>query len=304
RHSLRQARHKLPRRDLPRGSRHLVVMSPDPSTTGPQVRVILEVADNLPPAKADPNQLEMALLDLGVNARDAMPDGGTLRISATRQSVRTATTTLKVGHYVRLSVADTGTGMDDETLARAIEPFFSTKGIGKGTGLGLSMAHGLAAQLGGALTVQSQPGLGTNIELWLPLSAVSIDPQEPLVAPADLGQTRGLVLLVDDEEVVRASTADMLEELGYDVQQAISGEAAVDLVAKGMSPDLLVTDHLMPGMTGVDLIEALRETLLELPALIISGYADVEAIAPGIPRLTKPFRSVELSAALAGLASK
>jgi PAS domain S-box-containing protein len=274
------------------------------STTGPQVRVVLEIADNLPPAKADPNQLEMALLNLGVNARDAMPNGGTLRISATRQSVREATSTLKIGHYVRLSVADTGTGMDDETLARAIEPFFSTKGIGKGTGLGLSMAHGLAAQLGGALTIQSQPGLGTNIELWLPLSAASIDPQEPLVTPADLGQTRGLVLLVDDEEVVRASTADMLEELGYDVQQAISGEAAVDLVAKGMSPDLLVTDHLMPGMTGVHLIEALRETLLELPALIISGYADVEAIAPGIPRLTKPFRSVELAEALAGLPSK
>ncbi|MBB5716992.1 PAS domain S-box protein [Sphingomonas aerophila] len=271
------------------------------STTGPQVRVVVDVADDLPPAKADPNQLEMALLNLGVNARDAMPDGGTLRISATRQSVRASTSNLKVGHYVRLSVADTGEGMDDETLARAIEPFFSTKGIGKGTGLGLSMAHGLAAQLGGALTIQSRPGLGTNVELWLLLSAVSVDLQEPTGIAADLGQKSGLVLLVDDEDVVRASAADMLEELGYHVQQAISGEAAIDLVAKGMVPDLLVTDHLMPGMTGVDLIGALRETLPDLPALIVSGYAEVEGIAPGIPRLTKPFRGAELAEALAGL---
>jgi PAS domain S-box-containing protein len=274
------------------------------STTGPQVRVVVEVADNLPLAKADPNQLEMAILNLGANARDAMPNGGTLRISATRQSVRAVTSTLKVGHYVRLSVADTGTGMDDETLARAIEPFFSTKGIGKGTGLGLSMAHGLAAQLGGALTIQSRPDLGTNVDLWLPLSAASVDPHEASITPAEFEQTGGLVLLVDDEEVVRASTADMLEELGYDVQQAISGEAAVAIVTKGASPDLLVTDHLMPGMTGVDLIGALRKTLPELPALIISGYADVEAIAPGIPRLTKPFRRAELAKALAGLAPR
>jgi signal transduction histidine kinase len=141
------------------------------STTGPQVHVVVDVAKDLPPANADPNQLEMALLNLGVNARDAMPDGGTLRISATRDSVRAPRGTLKLGHYVRLSVADTGFGMDEATLARAAEPFFSTKGVGKGTGLGLSMAHGLAAQLGGALTIQSRQGAGTNIELWLPISA-------------------------------------------------------------------------------------------------------------------------------------
>jgi PAS domain S-box-containing protein len=268
------------------------------STTGPQVQVVVEVADDLPPAKADPNQLELALLNLGVNARDAMPDGGTLRISATRESVGTPGGALKLGQYVRLSVADTGTGMDEATLARAVEPFLSTKGIGKGTGLGLSMAHGLAAQLGGALIIQSRPGVGTNIELWLPISAVIADNQVGSDLPSSVGQACGLVLLVDDEEVVRASTADMLEDLGYDVRQANSGEAATALVAQGLVPDLLVTDHLMPGMTGVDLARSLREAMPKLPVLIVSGYAEAEGVAPDLPRLTKPFKSAELEASL------
>jgi len=273
------------------------------STTGPQVRVVVDVAGDLPAARADPNQLEMALLNLGVNARDAMPDGGTLRISATRESVRLSRGDLRRGHYVRLSVADTGVGMDETTLARAVEPFFSTKGIGKGTGLGLSMAHGLVAQLGGALTIESKPGVGTNVELWLPVSPTTVSAAE---AHRTLGVSvvgRGLALLVDDEEVVRASTADMLEELGYRVQEASSAEAALLLVAGGARPDLLVTDHLMPGMTGVDLVRALKERLPDLPVLIVSGYADAEGIAPDLPRLTKPFRSAELAASVVGLTS-
>ncbi|WP_232283407.1 PAS domain-containing hybrid sensor histidine kinase/response regulator [Sphingomonas sp. PAMC 26617] len=271
------------------------------STTGPRVHVVVDVADDLPPANADRNQLEMALLNLGVNARDAMPDGGTLRISATRDSVRAPRSTLKRGHYVRLSVADTGLGMDDATLARAVEPFFSTKGIGKGTGLGLSMAHGLAAQLGGSLTIQSRQGVGTNIELWLPISAVVPDGRTYGQSPAALGRASGVVLLVDDEEVVRASTADMLEELGYEVRQAVSGEEAMERVAEGLAPDLLITDHLMPGMTGVELAHALRETKPNLPVLIVSGYAETEGIVPDLPRLTKPFRSAELEESLATL---
>jgi PAS domain S-box-containing protein len=270
------------------------------STTGPQIRVVVEAADDLPPARADLNQLEMALLNLGVNARDAMPDGGTLRITATRESVRSERSQLKCGDYVRLSVADTGTGMDEATLARAVEPFFSTKGIGKGTGLGLSMAHGLAAQLGGALTIQSKQGLGTNIELWLPISAVAADMGETGAA-ARLDQAEGLVLLVDDEEVVRTSTADMLEDLGYEVRQESSAEAALALVDHGLVPDLLVTDHLMPGMSGVDLVRALRARLSALPVLIVSGYAEAEGIDPDLPRLTKPFRSAELEASIARL---
>lgn len=271
------------------------------STTGPQVRVVVEVADDLPPANADPNQLEMALLNLGVNARDAMPDGGLLRISATRESVQTPRGTLKRGYYVRLSVADTGTGMDEATVARAVEPFFSTKGVGKGTGLGLSIAHGLAAQLGGALTIQSRQGVGTNIELWLPISAVVLDGKTDAQHPASLGQACGVVLLVDDEEVVRASTADMLEELGYEVRQAGSGEEAMSLLAQGLTPDLLITDHLMPGMTGVDLARTLRKAKPDFPVLIVSGYSETEGIAPDLPRLAKPFRSAELQGRLATL---
>jgi signal transduction histidine kinase len=145
------------------------------STSGPRVDVRVDLPEDLPPARADPNQLEMAVLNLAVNARDAMPDGGKLTITAVRQSVRPGHhLKLRPGHYVRLCVRDTGTGMDEATRQRAIEPFFSTKGIGKGTGLGLSMVHGLAAQLGGGLTIESSPGQGTTVELWLPISPVAV----------------------------------------------------------------------------------------------------------------------------------
>ncbi|MFK3891318.1 PAS domain S-box protein [Sphingomonas sp. NPDC079357] len=268
------------------------------STTGPQVRVVVDIAPDLPPARADANQLEMALLNLGVNARDAMPRGGTLRISATRDSVHADRGMLRRGHYVRLSVADTGAGMDEATLKRAIEPFFSTKGIGKGTGLGLSMAHGLAGQLGGALTISSHEGLGTNVELWLPITARASGTVDPVTIALPAGVARGRVLLVDDEDAVRASTADMLAELGYQVVEAASGEAGLALVAQGVSPDLLITDHLMAGMSGVELVSAVRATLPDLPVLIVSGYADAEGISQELPRLTKPFKSAELAAGL------
>jgi CheY-like chemotaxis protein len=273
------------------------------STTGPQVRLVVEIAPNLPLAMADPNQLEMALLNLGVNARDAMPDGGTLRISASGEHIQHPRGDLKRGDYVRLSVADTGVGMDEATLARAVEPFFSTKGIGKGTGLGLSMAHGLAAQLGGALTVQSRLEVGTNVQLWLPVSDLVINNDDSAAMPTVAAEVRGLALLVDDEAVVRASTAALLEDLGYQVQEAASAEAAIALIGGGLRPDLIVTDHLMPGMTGVDLARTLREKAPDLPVLIVSGYAEADGIAPDLPRLTKPFKRAELAASLASLGS-
>ncbi|HZH11078.1 MAG TPA: PAS domain-containing protein [Microvirga sp.] len=269
------------------------------STTGPQVKVVVEVADDLPPAKADLNQLEMALLNLAVNARDAMPGGGTLRISALAETIQEgAGGTLQPGRYVRLSVADTGVGMDEATLARAVEPFFSTKGIGKGTGLGLSMAHGLASQLGGALSIKSKLGLGTNVELWLPESADA--PKSP--SPADEvphAHALGTVLLVDDEEFVRLSTAEMLSDLGYKVLEAATAEAGFSLAQSGAEFDLLITDHLMPGMTGSDLAQAVQALRPGVPILVISGYAETEGIVPDLPRLTKPFRKDELAAGLA-----
>jgi PAS domain S-box-containing protein len=272
------------------------------STSGPTIDVRVRLADDLPPAVADANQLEMAILNLAVNARDAMPDGGILTISAARESVRPGhRSKLRQGHYVRLSVADTGIGMDQATLNRAIEPFYSTKGIGKGTGLGLSMVHGLASQLEGGLAISSTPGEGTTIDLWLPVSLVGARDEASAPGASAKLSGRGIALLVDDEDLVRMSTADMLIDLGYSVVEASSAEEALKLVAEGLNPDLLVTDHLMPGMTGVQLAEDLRSRRPELPALIVSGYAEAEGIAPEIARLTKPFRNSELAESLSGL---
>jgi signal transduction histidine kinase/ActR/RegA family two-component response regulator len=268
------------------------------STSGPRIRVVTEVPDQLPPALADGNQLEMALLNLSVNARDAMPEGGTLTIAARAERAGTAAR-LGLGEraHVVLGVSDTGLGMDEETRRRAIEPFFSTKGIGKGTGLGLSMVHGLAAQLGGALDIRSAPGMGTTIELWLPVATGGV-----ATAGGDGGEAEphgaGTVLLVDDEELVRASTAGMLADLGYRVVEAESGEAAIALLDRGLRPDLLVTDQLMPGLSGTDLAVRLRERFAGLPVLIVSGYADLESLSPAFPHLSKPFRQAELAAAL------
>jgi CheY-like chemotaxis protein/two-component sensor histidine kinase len=272
------------------------------STLGPRIDVRVELPDDLPPALADANQLEMALLNLAVNARDAMPEGGILTISAARESVRGRhPAKLRPGHYVRLSVKDTGTGMDEATLARAVEPFFSTKGIGKGTGLGLSMVHGLTEQLGGGLTIASRLGEGTTVTLWLPISAVGVDDQEQAARATTTPKAKGTALLVDDEDLVRMSTADMLMDLGYEVVEATSAEEALHLMGEGLHPDLVVTDHLMPGLSGLDLARDLRSRRPDLPVLIVSGYAEMDGVAPGFPRLTKPFRSVELATSLAAL---
>ena len=272
------------------------------STSGPRVRVDLDLAADLPPAQADANQVEMALLNLAVNARDAMPDGGRLTIAAATEEVAEAhRAQLAPGRYVRLSVADTGRGMDEATIARATEPFFSTKGIGKGTGLGLSMVHGLAAQLGGGLAIASKPDLGTTVELWLPASDEAV--RRPERARSDDGPARaGTVLLVDDEDLVRNSIGYMLAELGYEVVEAASAEDALRRIGDGLSFDLLVTDHLMPDMTGTELVQKLRADRADLPALVISGYAEADGIAPDLPRLVKPFRQADLAGAIAELA--
>ena len=269
------------------------------STSGPSVDIRFEIPDDLPPATADANQLEMAILNLAVNAKDAMPQGGLLTISAACESAHTGhRPELHPGEYIRLSVRDTGEGMDEVTLARAVEPFFSTKGIGQGTGLGLSMVHGLASQLNGGLTISSRPSEGTKIDLWLPVSpiAVNLDDKGPQVTPA--AKARGTALLVDDENLVRMSTADMLTELGYDVVESNSAEEALRLVSDGLEPNLLVTDHLMPGMTGCELARILTLGQPNLNVLIVSGYAEANGIDPGFPILTKPFRNAELAASL------
>ena len=268
------------------------------STSGPRVKVEVSVPSDLPPALADGNQLEMALLNLSVNARDAMPDGGALSIGARAEEACEGNALgLKTGRHVVLSVADTGQGMDEETQRRAIEPFFSTKGLGKGTGLGLSMVHGLAAQLGGALKIRSAKGVGTAIELWLPV-ADEASAEADTRAAAVRSRGAGTALLVDDEELVRASSAAMLAELGYEVVEAEDAEEALRLVQEGLRPQVLVTDQLMPGLSGTELAVKLLQRMPKLPVLVVSGYADLESLAPAFPHLSKPFRQDELAEAL------
>lgn len=272
------------------------------STLGPSILVTTEIEPGLPPAKADQNQLEMALLNLAVNARDAMPDGGTLTIGVSFEITQgDSKIGLKGGSYIRLRVVDTGSGMDAATIARAVEPFFSTKGIGKGTGLGLSMVHGLTAQLGGALGIVSAPGQGTSVELWLPISADAAGsrpiPEPSSIVPID----RGTALLVDDEPLVRMNTSDMLIDLGFVVVEAATAEEALQLVRSGAIPEVLITDHLMPGMTGAELAEEIRGIIPDLPVIVVSGYAEFAGVAPDLPRLAKPFRNAELAEALASV---
>jgi signal transduction histidine kinase/FixJ family two-component response regulator len=264
---------------------------------GPTIDVVLDVPSNLPSARIDPNQLELALLNLAINARDAMPGGGRLTLAA--RFVETDgvhALGLSPGRYVQLSAIDTGTGMDAATLARATEPFFSTKGVGKGTGLGLSMIHGLAAQSGGALSLISAPGKGTSVEIWLPATrdvaeTASSDVVEPVSAPR-----AATVMLVDDEELVRSATADMLRDLGYAVVEFGSASQAIAAFQSGTEADALVSDYLMPGMTGGALITELRGSGFKIPSLLVTGYAAAgEDVPADVPRLAKPFRQVDLA---------
>ncbi len=265
---------------------------------GASITVVLDIPEHLSSARVDPNQLELALLNLAINARDAMPGGGRLTLGVSEASVEGRNALgLKGGGYVRLVVADTGSGMDQATLARATEPFFSTKGVGKGTGLGLSMVHGLAAQSGGTLKLESVPGTGTMIELWLPASAeMGVEPDKPVAEPV-VAERAATVLLVDDEELVRSATAEMLRDIGYSVIELASASQALSAIRAGVDADILVSDYVMPGMTGGQLINELRATGVRIPTLLVTGYAATGEDVPGdVTRLAKPFRQVDLAA--------
>ncbi|MEG3148584.1 PAS domain S-box protein [Sphingomonas sp. ZT3P38] len=245
---------------------------------------------------ADPSQLELALMNLVVNARDAMPGGGRIMIEGKEERVG-RDTDLAPGDYVRLSVADRGEGMDEATLLRAMEPFFTTKGVGKGTGLGLSMVHGFAAQCGGRLILKSRPGKGTRAELWLPISQdqpVGVKAAEVAkVAPRAMDPL--VVLAVDDDSLVLTNTAAMLEDMGHRVLQATSARQALALL-EGSEVDLVVTDYAMPEMTGAQLAAVLPASL---PVLIVSGYAEISAeTEANWPKLAKPFRDEQLARAV------
>lgn len=264
---------------------------------GPQIELRTDLPLTLPPALIDANQVELALLNLAVNARDAMPEGGTLSIKA--EAVKTAACAdLREGAYVRLSIADSGLGMDSETLSKATEPFFSTKEVGKGTGLGLSMVHGLAVQLEGALRLTSTEGVGTVAELWLPVTESAVRDADDLgrEPPRDPSAPPMKILLVDDDELIAASTADMLEDLGHEVSKVNSGESALRLLGGGQSFDLMITDYLMPRMTGAQLARKARRIRPQMPILLATGYADLAAGAEmHLPRLFKPYQQAQLA---------
>jgi len=271
---------------------------------GPTIKVAVDAPANLPAARVDPSQLELAVLNLAINARDAMPGGGRLAMEVRSDEVAASRSDrLREGRYIRISVIDTGVGMDASTLKRAIEPFFSTKGLGKGTGLGLSMVHGLAAQSGGALKLSSTPGIGTRAELWLPAADEEAAANEQVHVEAVLAARPATVLLIDDEELVRAGTAEMLMDLGYSVIQVGSGvEALAVLRTREIDIDVLVTDYLMPAMSGADLVREALRIRPGLPTLLITGYTNlIQGPGAELPRLAKPFRQAELATRIAEL---
>jgi PAS domain S-box-containing protein len=262
---------------------------------GPEMVIRLDFPDGLPAVTTDPSQLENALLNLAVNARDAMPGGGTITITA-----RAVDHWDKGGDgaFVRLSVSDTGEGMDTVTLARATEPFFTTKGVGKGTGLGLPMVHGLALQSGGRLTVDSKPGVGTTVSIWLPVAQDAvIAPRLGPTTPSTEASLRPLrILVVDDDDLVLANTCALLEDLDHQVVAAPSGQTALDILASDEAVDIVVTDQAMPHMTGLELARHIKAGHPTLPIIIATGYAEAEGEEHDqLPRLAKPFTQDQLA---------
>jgi signal transduction histidine kinase len=270
--------------------------------------------DDLPPVLVDANQLELALLNLALNARDAMDNGGSIQIAAQARAVEPRSMSTRPrefvdgavppGEYLRITITDSGVGMDKATLDKATEPFFTTKGPGKGTGLGLSMVHGLAAQSGGVLQISSEPNVGTVVELWLPransapaavVRALDHTAQGKIVtAPCK-------VLLVDDDTLVMTGTAAMLLDLGHTPIEAHSAAEALDLLESGVRVDVVLTDHAMPAMTGLQLARHIQEKFPGLPIILATGYAELplDPSTLGIARLAKPCTQHQIAAAIA-----
>jgi signal transduction histidine kinase/CheY-like chemotaxis protein len=260
---------------------------------GPRIALRLDIPENLPPARVDANQLELAILNLAINSRDAMPEGGSIDIKVAEYR-SSGDATLQPGGYLKVSVIDTGKGMTPDILKKAIEPFFSSKPLGKGTGLGLSMVHGLAVQLGGALQLTSTVGKGTTATLILPVATAVPEAESPAHVAAKVNRS-AVILFVDDDPLIAMSTMEMLEDLGHKVIGANSGLHALDIIKSEQPIDLMMTDHVMPGMTGIELAAASREVRPSLPILLATGYADLpEGAQLDLPRLAKPYHQDQL----------
>ena len=267
---------------------------------GPSFNMEIRFPLSLNPVEADANQLELALLNLSLNARDAMADGGDIILAAREENISAGHRSgLKAGRYIRLSMTDTGEGMDQETLLKATEPFFTTKGVGKGTGLGLSMVHGFAEQSGGRLILHSQKGAGTTAELLLRVAKASEKPIPATPTPPAKALRPLTILAVDDDALVLMNTVHMLEDLGHTVFEAYSGYEALEILRREDGIDLVVTDQAMPKMTGTELAKIIKREWPDIPVLLATGYADrVRGDDIGLPKLTKPYMQRELAEAI------
>jgi len=272
-------------------------------SVGPSVELRIDISAQARVVSSDPNQLELAILNLAVNARDAMPQGGVLGI-ATKLATRSDTLALQKGSYVQLIVSDTGMGMSEEVRSRAIEPFFTTKPVGQGTGLGLSQVYGIVRESGGSMEIVSAVNAGTTVLLILPLSKqieVPMDPPVPIADEIKAEEVQGArILVVDDDPQVRRFLADSLRELGFEVVHVDSGQAALRELDQ-LSFELLVVDFAMPHMNGAEVAQAAREKQPGLRILIVSGYSDSAAIDAALGSaalLRKPFDVAELKAAV------
>ena len=274
---------------------------------GPEIEIVTEFHNEGLTTRADPNQLELALLNLALNARDAMSEGGRLVIAARHETIGAGDVPgLTAGDYICISERDTGSGMDEATMARAAEPFFTTKGAGAGTGLGLSMVDGLVAQSGGAMRIKSQLGSGTTIELWLQIwqgaEAKTDETRRPRRSPRPSAYN---VLLVEDDEMVAAGTTAMLEDLGHVVMEANSAAAALEILDARTDIDIVVTDHAMPGMSGSELARRIRDLWPALPVVLATGYADLpNGFESQLPRLSKPYKQQEIGDLISALGAE
>jgi PAS domain S-box-containing protein len=270
-------------------------------TLGERIDLQLALGDDPWPTMCDPNQLESAILNLVINARDAMPDGGRLTIETGCVDLDGARTAAlrdgKPGQYVRIAVTDTGTGMSADTIDRAFEPFFTTKPIGQGTGLGLSMIYGFVRQSGGFVTIDSGLGIGTRVQIYLPVHRGEDEEDESPQPEADDGRVTGkneTVLVIEDEEVVRALIVEVLSELGYRALEAVDGPSGLAILESRRRIDLLITDIGLPGLNGRQVADAARQLRPNFKVLFMTGYAENAATAPGflepgMSMITKPF---------------
>ncbi len=266
-------------------------------SVGPTIAIDLDLAGDLSLIRADRNQVELALLNLTLNARDALAEGGRIVISARNADMSSTSVVLQPGQYVEVSVTDDGHGMDEQTLKRCTEPFFTTKDRGKGTGLGLSSVHGMAVQSGGAIHIRSTPGNGTTVHLWFPVSTEAATSRS-VVEQAELAeqQSRLSVLVVDDEALVGHVTATMIDDLGHAALWVPGGAEALEVIRSGRPVDVVITDHAMPGMTGGALAEAIHKQHPTMPIVLATGFADLPgSYAQNLPRLSKPYGPDDLA---------